>query len=260
MTYKIASWNVNSLRVRLPQVLHWLQANQPDILALQETKLQDDQFPVTAFTEIGYHAIFSGQRTYNGVAILSRNEARDAVFSLPNFEDAQKRFLAVSIESLRIVNVYIPNGQTVLSEKYQYKLLWLQNLIEWLNQTLASHQQVILLGDFNIAPQPIDVHDPQKWDGQVLFSAPERAAFQKILDQSLYDTFRLTHPEQQSFSWWDYRQGSFRRNFGLRIDHILVSEPLKIYCMDAGVDITTRALEQPSDHAPVWLTLAKWLT
>jgi exodeoxyribonuclease-3 len=248
---KIASWNVNSLRVRLPQVLDWLSTAQPDILALQEIKLQDEQFPHEAIRAAGYHAECCGQKTYNGVAILSRNPACDIVRGVPTFDDPQQRVIGLSCGGLRVLNLYVPNGQSVDSDKYQYKLQWLARVTDFVRTELARHPDLIVLGDFNIAPAPIDVHDPAAWEGQVLFSEPERAAFARLLDTGLYDTLRLKRPEEQVYSWWDYRMASFRRDLGLRIDHILASRSLSERCTDCRVDKEPRGWEQPSDHAPV---------
>ncbi len=248
---KIASWNVNSLRVRLPHVLDWLQAQQPDCLCLQETKLPDDQFPEAALREAGYHVVYSGQRTYNGVAIVSRNEAHAVDAGLPAFNDDQKRVLAATFGSLRVLNVYVPNGQAVDSDKYRYKLEWLRHLHEYVAAELVRYPEFVILGDFNIAPTDRDVHDPEAWAGKVLFSEPERRAFQGLLDLGLHDTFRRLAPQTQAYSWWDYRAAAFRRNRGLRIDHILCSEPLTARLTAAAIDTAPRKRERPSDHAPV---------
>jgi len=252
---KIASWNVNSLKVRLSQVLSWLDEHQVDALGLQELKLADEFFPVDAFREIGYHAVWSGQRTYNGVAIISRHEGADTQRDIPGFEDPQKRVIATTLPTpagnLRLINAYCPNGQSVGSEKYEYKLQWFQALHDWLKEELVRYPQLIIVGDYNVAPKDEDVHDPAKWEGQVLVSEPERAAFQALLNLGLSDSFRLFPQPEKSFSWWDYRRFAFRRNAGLRIDHILVSEPLKAFCVSSHIDAAPRALEQPSDHAPV---------
>jgi exodeoxyribonuclease-3 len=249
--FKIASWNVNSLRVRLPQVLAWLESNAPDVLALQETKLPDPDFPLDAIQQAGYQAIFSGQRTYNGVAILSRKPAADIITNLPDLDDPQRRVLTAVVDDIRILNLYIPNGQSVESEKYQYKLNWLKKLDIFLKQELQKHPKVIVLGDFNIAPQEIDVHDPARWEGQVLFSQPERQAFREILGLGFKDCFRELNPEEKSYSWWDYRMYAFKRNMGLRIDHILASDLLSTHCRKSYIDALPRADERPSDHAPV---------
>lgn len=248
---KIASWNVNSLRVRLPQVLNWLRQNEPDFLCLQETKLTDDHFPVVDINQAGYEVIFAGQRTYNGVATLSRTAAQDVVTDLPNLDDPQRRVLATTFGKLRVLNVYVPNGQEVGSEKYQYKLDWLHRLRAYVSAQLKTHENFILLGDFNIAPEDADVHDPAAWAGKVLFSEPERQAFQKLLDAGLYDTFRKFDQQPEAFSWWDYRAAAFRRNLGLRIDHILCSRSLYARCTASRIDVGPRKLPRPSDHAAV---------
>lgn len=247
---KIASWNVNSLKVRLPQVLDWLALQRPDILALQETKLVDESFPVEAIREAGYRVIYAGQKTYNGVAIVSREEAADIVTDLPGFEDHQRRLLAASYGDLRIIDVYVPNGQEVGSEKFAYKLRWLAALSDYIADQLSRYPRLVLLGDFNIAPEDRDVHDPGAWHEMVLCSTPEREAFRRLLDLGLHDSFRLFDQPANVFSWWDYRAAGFRRNAGLRIDHVLVGEALRTGCSAAYVDIEPRRLERPSDHAP----------
>ena len=248
---KIASWNVNSLKVRLPQVLEWLAAYQPDVLCLQETKLEDAKFPAAEITAAGYQCAFLGQKTYNGVAILSKTPLQDVQMGIPGFADEQKRVLAATVEGVRIVDVYIPNGQSVDSDKYQYKLQWLKALADWLREELKAHDKLALLGDYNIAPEDRDVHDPGAWKDQVLCSAPERDAFQALQALGLQDSFRLFEQPEKSFSWWDYRMNAFRRNMGLRIDHILLSEPLAKSCKLAQIDKEARKAERPSDHAPV---------
>ena len=252
---QLATWNVNSLKVRLPQVLDWLQQRPVDVLCLQELKQEDKAFPLDAFTAIGYHCLYLGQKTYNGVAILSKQPASDVQYNLPNFEDEQKRLLAATINGVRVVCGYFPNGQSLDSEKYPYKLSWLQALGDWLEQQLQSHPQLALLGDYNIAPEDRDVHDPAAWAGQVLVSEPERAAFQRFQAMGLQDSFRLFEQEEQSFSWWDYRAAGFRRNLGLRIDHILLTKTLAEKCTACEIDKAPRKLERPSDHAPVIATL-----
>lgn len=248
---KIASWNVNSLRVRLPQVLDWLQAHSPDILGLQETKLQDEQFPVEEFRAAGYHAEFAGQKTYNGVAVLSREPACDVVRDIPDLDDEQRRILGVTCGSLRVLNLYVPNGQSVTSDKYAYKLRWLERLTAYVKEQCARYPHLVLVGDFNIAPEPIDVHDPAAWEGKVLFSEPERTAFTRLLDAGLCDVFRHRRPAEQAYTWWDYRVNAFRRNLGLRIDHVLASPALCARCRDCTIDMEARRAERPSDHAPI---------
>ncbi|MGH8808805.1 MAG: exodeoxyribonuclease III, partial [Noviherbaspirillum sp.] len=217
---KLVTWNVNSLKVRLPQVLQWLADNPVDVLCLQETKLTDDKFPVAEIEKAGYNAIFTGQKTYNGVAILSRHPMREVVKNIPSFEDQQQRVIAATIEGMRVVCAYIPNGQSIDSDKYQYKLKWLEGLRGWLVEEFKQHENLALLGDYNIAPEDRDVHDPAAWAGQVLVSEPERAAFQHLLDLGFKDSFRLFEQPEKMYSWWDYRMMAFRRNMGLRIDHI----------------------------------------
>ncbi len=251
MPFKIATWNVNSLRVRLPHVLEWLAAHKPDVLALQETKLVDDDFPVDLIKEAGYEVCFSGQKTYNGVAVLSRHAGRDPITDIHGFNDPQRRVLGVTIGDLRIINLYVPNGESVESEKYTYKLSWLQHLRLFLMEEIKKHPHIVILGDFNIAPEPQDVHDPIAWEGKVLCSEKERTALRDVLDIGFVDSFRLHAQPEKSYSWWDYRMNSFKRNIGLRIDHILVSQPLGPKCERSYIDKTPRALERPSDHAPV---------
>ena len=248
---KLATWNVNSLKVRLPQVLDWLAANPVDVLCLQETKQQDADFPKEELQAAGYHSIFSGQKTYNGVAILSREAARDVQMGIPGFEDEQKRVIAATFGDIRVVDVYIPNGQSVDSDKYRYKLDWLNALNGWLKEELVRFPRLALLGDYNIAPEDRDVHDPAAWEGNVLVSEPEREAFRSLQALGLTDSYRLFEQPEKSFSWWDYRMMGFRRNMGLRIDHILISEPLVLQCKGCAIDKAPRKLERPSDHTPV---------
>lgn len=248
---KIASWNVNSLKVRLPQVLAWLDAVRPDVLGLQETKLTDEQFPVAAIAEAGYQVSYSGQKTYNGVALLTRDAADDVLTDLPGLEDEQRRVLAATVNGVRIYNLYVPNGQALASEKYAYKLRWLEHLESSLRQELAQHSDVIVMGDFNIAPTDVDVHDPDAWRDQIHCSEPERAALERLRSLGFSDTFRQFDQEPDSFSWWDYRAAAFRRNRGLRIDLILASAALAGRCTAAHIDTGPRRNERPSDHAPV---------
>ena len=252
---RLATWNVNSLKVRLPQVLDWLKAQQPDVLCLQETKLEDAKFPASEISAAGYQTLFSGQKTYNGVAILSRAVATNALTAIPDFDDPQKRVLAASIGALRAVCLYVPNGQSVDSDKYRYKLEWLAAVTAWLKHELASHPQLVVAGDYNIAPDERDVHDPKAWEGQVLFSAPERKAFQDLLAAGFKDGFRLFDQPAQTYTWWDYRMHAFKRKMGLRIDHILLNESLAARCRACSVDVEPRKAERPSDHAPVWADL-----
>ncbi|MFN3883328.1 MAG: exodeoxyribonuclease III [Rhodocyclaceae bacterium] len=248
---KIATWNVNSLKVRLPHLMDWLAAAQPDVVCLQETKTEDAGFPFAEIAAAGYQAIHNGQKTYNGVALLARTEPADIVRELPGFEDAQKRIVAATVEGIRLICAYMPNGQAVGSDKYVYKLQWLDALARWLGEELQRHPHLALLGDFNIAPEDRDVHDPAAWQGQVLCSEPEREAFRRLLALGLVDAFRLFDQPEKSFTWWDYRMMAFRRNHGLRIDHILVSPPLAARCRACRIDTAPRKLERPSDHAPV---------
>ncbi|HMM55612.1 MAG TPA: exodeoxyribonuclease III [Candidatus Desulfobacillus sp.] len=253
---KLATWNVNSLKVRLPQVLDWLAARQPDILCLQETKLEDKVFPAAELEAAGWRSAFAGQKTYNGVAILSRQPIEDRLAGIPGFDDPQQRLIAATVAGTRVVCAYFPNGQSVGSDKYAYKLEWIAALTRWLEAELARHPRLALLGDYNIAPEPRDVHDPAAWEGQVLFSEPERAAFRALLALGLRDAFRLFEQPEKVFTWWDYRMMAFRRNMGLRIDHILLSPALAAECAACTVDKEARRAERPSDHAPVVAELA----
>jgi exodeoxyribonuclease-3 len=248
---KVASWNVNSLNVRLPHVLAWCDIARPDILALQETKLTDDRFPVEALLEAGYHSIYSGQKTYNGVAILSREPAVDCTTDIDGLDDPQRRILAATIGDVRIINLYVVNGSEVGSEKYEYKLHWLEQVNRFVVDEMQRFDKVIILGDFNIAPEDRDVHDPDAWHERILCSTPERQALQAMLDLGLSDTFRLFEQEEKTWSWWDYRMAAFRRNMGLRIDLILASKVLAEKCRAAYIDKEPRRQERPSDHAPV---------
>jgi exodeoxyribonuclease-3 len=248
---KLATWNVNSLKVRLPQVLEWLAAHRPDALCLQETKTEDANFPLAEIAAAGYEPVFSGQKTYNGVAILCRNKATDAAAGIPGFDDPQKRVISATVGGVRVVCVYIPNGESVESDKYRYKLDWLARLTAWLKAELQMHPRLVLLGDYNIAPEERDVHDPKAWEGKVLFSEPERAAFRALIGLGLEDSFRLFDQPEKSFSWWDYRMNGFKRNLGLRIDHILLTQELVKRCTSCSIDREMRAKERPSDHAPV---------
>ena len=248
---KLAAWNVNSLKVRLPQLLDFLATRQPDAVCLQETKLTDDAFPVADLAAAGYRVVFAGQKTYNGVAILSRAEPADVSVGIPGFEDEQKRVIAATVDGVRLVCVYCPNGQSLDSDKYPYKLAWFDALAAWLKDELVRHPRLAVLGDYNVAPEDRDVHDPEAWKDCVLVSEPERERFRKLLALGLRDSFRLFEQPEKAFSWWDYRMMGFRRNHGLRIDHILLSEPLAAACTGATIDRDMRKLERPSDHAPV---------
>lgn len=252
---KLATWNVNSLKVRLPQVLDWLSTSEVDILAIQETKIVDTDFPLQVFKDLGYFVSYSGQKTYNGVAIISRRPQEAVLTAIPNFNDPQRRFLAVTIAGLRLINIYVPNGSLVDSDKYAYKLHWLEQLTQFLNQERQRFPHIALVGDFNIAPEDRDVHDPKAWEGSVLVSPRERQAFTEILKIELHDSFRHFPQEGNCYTWWDYRAGSFRRNWGLRIDHILLSTPLLNFCHSVLIDKEVRKNERPSDHSPVICTL-----
>lgn len=250
-TLKIATWNVNSLRVRLPHVLTWLAENKPDIVALQELKMPENEFPYAEIQQAGYSAVVSGQKTYNGVAILSRQSANNIITDIPELEDPQRRVLCASVGDVRILDLYIPNGESVTSEKYQYKLNWLKHLDLYLQHEIKQHPNIIVLGDFNIAPENIDVHDPALWDGRVLFSEPERSAFKNMLQVGFSDCFRVHNPTEQAYTWWDYRMNAFKRNLGMRIDHILASTSLAAKCVKCYIDKTPRTWERPSDHTPL---------
>lgn len=254
---KIASWNVNSLNVRLPQLQQWLADFAPDVVGLQETKLEDHRFPEDALLEAGYRSVFHGQKTYNGVAILARHPIASAQVSIPGFDDPQARAIAATVNDVRIVNLYVVNGQDVGTEKYAYKLRWLEAVHAWVAEELRRHPKLVVLGDFNIAPDDRDVHDPAVWnEGHILTSSAERAALQRMLGLGLHDGFRLHNDEGGIFSWWDYRQAAFRRNLGLRIDLTLVSEALRGAAVASGIDRTPRQWERPSDHAPAFVELA----
>ncbi|WP_408951909.1 exodeoxyribonuclease III [Lysobacter sp. Hz 25] len=254
---KIVSWNVNSLNVRLPHLEQWLGTFAPDIVALQETKLEDTRFPDTALVGAGYRSVFAGQKTYNGVAILSRESASDVQIGIPGFDDEQKRVIAATVAGLRIVNLYVVNGQDVGTDKYAYKLRWLDAVHAWLQNELARHPDLIVLGDFNIAPEARDTHDPSVWnEHHILTSTAEREALQRLQALGLHDAYRLHSQEEGQFSWWDYRQAGFRRNLGLRIDLTLISDSLRARCIAAGIDREPRTWDRPSDHAPAWVELA----
>ena len=252
---KIASWNVNSIRVRLDQVLDWLAAEQPDILGLQELKMPTEDFPVDAFTELGYECLVNGQKTYNGVALLSKATGVSPQIDIPGFADTQKRAIAATYDDCRVVNLYVPNGQSVGSDKYEYKLNWLTALEHWLSNELAMHDKLVVMGDFNIAPEDRDVHDPEEWRGKILCSDAERAALNRLLELGMVDSFRLFDQDEGAFSWWDYRAAGFRRNRGLRIDLLLVSPAVADSCKQSRIDKEPRKLERPSDHAPVWIEI-----
>ena len=247
---KLATWNVNSLKVRLPHLLDWAAQAQPDVICLQETKVEDAKFPLMEIQAAQYSAAFSGQKSYNGVAILSKTPLTDVAVGLPGLVDDHRRVIAGSLGNLRIISVYCPNGQSVGSDKYQYKLRWFAALHGWLKGELARHPRLAIMGDFNVAPEDRDVYDPKAWEGSVLVSEPERAAFRALLDLGLKDSFRLFEQPEKTYSWWDYRVFAFRRNMGLRIDHILLSGELARACRSSTIDREPRKRVQPSDHAP----------
>ena len=248
---KIATWNVNSMNVRLPHVLEWLQSHEPDVLVLQEIKQLTEKFPGDALAEAGYQSLASGQKTYNGVAVISKEAANDPVTDFPGFEDPQRRILATTIGDTRVIDLYVPNGSEVGSEKYAYKLDWLASLRSFLEMEMATHENVVVLGDFNIAPADADVYDPEKWGEAILCSPKERDALRALIDLGLTDVFRKFEQPESTFSWWDYRAAGFRRNAGLRIDLILTSPSMTERCTASYVDKEPRAWERPSDHAPV---------
>ena len=253
---KIASWNVNSLNVRLPHLLEWLKIAEPDVLVLQETKQEDHKFPQAEIEAAGYHVVFDGQKTYNGVAILSKTKILDIQKGIPGFADEQKRALAATINGVRIIDLYVVNGQSVGSEKYDYKLRWFDAMHAWVQDELTRHPKLVVLGDFNIAPDDRDVHDPVLWnEDSILTSTQERAALQRLFGLGLHDSFRLHSDQAGIFSWWDYRMAGFRRNLGLRIDLVLISDALKAQSKAAGIEREPRTWERPSDHAPVWVEI-----
>ncbi|MDH3314445.1 MAG: exodeoxyribonuclease III [Gammaproteobacteria bacterium] len=248
---KIATWNVNSLKVRLPQVVNWIGAHKPDVLALQETKVTDENFPAVEINASGYEAAFSGQKTYNGVAMLTTTPVKDVDTNFPGLVTEERRTIAATVNGVRIVNLYVVNGQEVGSEKYAYKLKWLDAVADYLHAQVEKWGDVIVVGDFNIAPEDRDVHDPEAWREQILCSTPEREALQKILKLGFSDVFRKFEQDDKSFSWWDYRAAAFRRNMGLRIDLVLATERLRDVCIRCDIDKSPRKNERPSDHAPV---------
>jgi len=248
---KIATWNVNSLNVRLPHVLEWLTSAEPDVLVLQEIKQVSEAFPEASFVEAGYQAVASGQKTYNGVAVISRKPSADQVTDFPGFEDPQRRILASTIDGVRVINLYVPNGQSVGSEKYEYKLGWLAALNGFLKDQLKTHDKLVVLGDFNIAPEDRDVYDAEKWGDDILCSPLEREALGDLLKLGLTDVYRNFEQPEKAFSWWDYRRAGFQRNAGLRIDLILTSDTMTAACQASFIDREPRAWERPSDHTPV---------
>ena len=252
---KLATWNINSITVRLPQLLDWLAAHPVDVLVLQETKVVDEKFPRAAIEAAGWRVEHFGQPSYNGVALLSRAPAQHVVRNIPGHDDAQARVIAATVDGVRVVGAYVPNGQAPGSDKYAYKLRWLEALGGWLRGEIAAHPQLVLMGDFNIAPDDRDVHDPALWAGQIMCTDEERAHFRGLQALGLADAFRLFEQPPKSYSWWDYRMLAFRRNQGLRIDHVLVGEALKSRVTACEIDKATRRNERPSDHAPVIATL-----
>lgn len=253
---KLATWNVNSLKVRLPHLLQWLSNNPVDVLCIQETKLTDDKFPVAEINAAGYHVVFSGQKTYNGVAILSKHPITDVVKNNPRYADEQQRIIAATVEGIRIICAYVPNGQAPGSDKYGYKMAWMASLRDWLEEEMRTHELLAILGDYNVAPEDRDVHDPVEWAGQIHCTDGERGALAALVGLGLCDSFRLFEQPEKSYSWWDYRQLAFRRNRGLRIDHILLSPKLAQRCVACAIDREPRKWEQPSDHAPVVATIS----
>lgn len=253
---RIATWNVNSLRVRLPHLIEWLRATAPDVVGLQELKCTDEQFPFAELEAAGYHAAANGQKTYNGVALLARHPIHDVTRDITGFADEQKRVIAGTVNGLRIVNAYVVNGQSLDSDKYTYKLAFLTALHQLVADTVRAHPQTVVMGDFNIAPAPGDTHDPAQWEGQILCSPAERAALDKLCALGLHDAFAETATPEGRFTWWDYRQAGFRRDLGLRIDHLLITASLKSRLQRWWVDKTPRTWERPSDHAPVLIELA----
>jgi exodeoxyribonuclease-3 len=248
---KIATWNVNSLNVRLPHVLEWLASAEPDVLVLQEIKQVSEAFPEASFVEAGYQAVASGQKTYNGVAVISRKPSANQVTDFPGFEDPQRRILASTIDGVRVINLYVPNGHSVGSEKYEYKLGWLAALNVFLKDQLKTHDKLVVLGDFNIAPEDRDVYDAEKWGDDILCSPLEREALGELLKLGLTDVYRNFEQPEKAFSWWDYRRAGFQRNAGLRIDLILTSDTMTAACQASYIDREPRTWERPSDHTPV---------
>jgi exodeoxyribonuclease-3 len=253
---KLATWNVNSLTVRLPHVLDWMREHEPDVLCLQETKVEDAKFPLSAFRELGYEAAFAGQKSYNGVAIVSRLPFGEIAIGIPGWADTQQRVISATIAGVRVVCVYVPNGEALGSTKFDYKMQWLDALREWLAHALAPHARLAVAGDYNIAPEPRDVHDPAAWENKIHFTPPEREKLHALFGIGLADAFRLFEQPDRSYTWWDYRMMAFRRKMGLRIDHILLSPALVLVCKACWIDIEPRKRERPSDHAPVIAELA----
>jgi exodeoxyribonuclease-3 len=253
---KLATWNVNSLKVRLDHVLDWLESEQPDVIGLQETKLKDENFPAEAIEAAGYHAVFSGQATYNGVAFLSRERPEDVVRGIPDFDDPHRRVIAGTFGGVRVINLYVVNGKAVGDPKYDWKLEWLDAVSRWVADEMARHDRLAVVGDFNIAPEDRDVHDPEAWHERILCSTPEREALARMMSAGLVDVYRKFEQPERVYSWYDYRQMAFRRKMGLRIDLILASEALAEQCTGSAIDLEPRRRERPSDHAPVWAEFA----
>jgi exodeoxyribonuclease-3 len=248
---RIATWNVNSLKIRLPHLLDWLATQQPDVMCLQETKTEDVNFPRAEIERAGYRAVYCGQKAYNGVAILARGELVDVQHGIPDFPDDPKRVIAATVNDLRILCLYAPNGEAPGTAKYEYKLRWYAALTRWLTQELPKRPNLAVLGDLNIAPEPRDVHNPKRWEGKIHFSEPERAAFREVAEVGVKDAFRLFDQPEKQFTWWDYRLKAFERGWGLRIDHILLAPALAAECSECVIDVEPRKRERPSDHAPV---------
>jgi exodeoxyribonuclease-3 len=251
VTFRLATWNVNSLKVRLPHLLDWLAAAQPDVMCLQETKTADPNFPVEPLRAAGYHAVYCGQKSYNGVAILARGELTDVQHGIPDFADDPRRVIAATVGDTRVISIYAPNGQSLGSEKYIYKLAWYEALAKWLKEELVRRPRSAVLGDFNVAPEDRDVHNPKRWEGEIHVSAPERAAFRGLLEIGFKDAFRLFEQPEKEFTWWDYRLMAYQRGWGLRIDEILLSGELAARCVACKIDRSPRERERPSDHTPV---------
>ena len=254
---QIATWNVNSLKVRLPQVLDYLSQSGCDVLALQELKMDNASFPLVSFTDLGYSCVFNGQKTYNGVAIISKLPITDVVYDIPGFADEQKRVISATVGDIRVICVYVVNGEAIISDKFKYKLRYLGALHEFITQQLTQYPNLVLLGDFNIAPEDIDVYDPEIWFGQVLCSQSEREAFAQLKGLGLHDSFRVLNQDSGQYTWWDYRNFAFRRKMGLRIDHILVSDKLLSHVRECRIEREVRKNERPSDHAPLLLNLTQ---
>jgi exodeoxyribonuclease-3 len=248
---RLATWNVNSLRVRLPHLLDWLAASRPDVVCLQETKIEDANFPAAALADAGYRSVYCGQKAYNGVAILARDEISDVAHGIPGFADDPKRTIAATIGDMRIVCLYAPNGEAPGTEKYAYKLRWYAALASWLREELPRRPRLAVLGDMNVAPEDRDVHNPKRWEGKIHVSAPERDALKGVLGVGLADAFRLFPQPERQFSWWDYRLKAFERGWGLRIDLVMLAPALAARCVACTIDTAPRRLERPSDHAPV---------